>query len=168
MSQPGPEPPEFYVAILSQDLLRIRALVAAGESLGQSWNGMSPLSFAVGIWRTTDTEGQKIKVVAELLRLGAEVNRPNQLGATPLDDATMGGKRQLAALLVENGGRALLNPTGVSNTEVDRLTAEILGKVKQGGASDHPKEGWSGLTPVTQNAIGCLGLVLAWMAFCAL
>ena len=117
--------PPLFQAILAQNLGEIRSQVAAGANPNELWNGhMTSLGFAVSIWRSSDTEEQKIKVCAELIRLGANVNIPNGLGATPLDDATMAGKSRLASYLSEQGGKAQMNPSGLSNAQVNSLMSD--------------------------------------------
>jgi hypothetical protein len=117
--------PPLFQAILAQNLSEIRSLVGAGANPNELWNGhMTSLGFAVSIWRSSDTEEQKIKVCAELIRLGANVNIPNGLGATPLDDATMGGKSRLAHYLRQQGGEAQMNPSGLSDAQVNSLMSD--------------------------------------------
>lgn len=117
--------PPLFQAILAQNLGDIRAHIGAGADPNELWEGhMTALGFAVSIWRSSDTEEQKIKVCAELIRLGANVNIANGLGATPLDDASMAGKRRLANFLSDQGGRAQMNPMGLSDAQVNALMAD--------------------------------------------
>jgi hypothetical protein len=92
-----------------------------GELQTKWFQGLLPLSFAVSAWRPTDTEDQKIAVCRLLIELGANVNVVNELGATPLDDATMAGKSSLAAFLRGQGGTAKINPLGLSNVDIAGL-----------------------------------------------
>lgn len=117
--------PPLYQAIIDADVPMVRRL-AGNADLSELWNNQMPaLSFAVSVWSPTDTEDKKIEICRALLEAGAPVNSVNAIGATALDDATMAGKSKIADFLARNGGAAKMNPTGLSNQQVNTLVSSL-------------------------------------------
>ncbi|CAN0205214.1 unnamed protein product, partial [Phaeothamnion confervicola] len=97
------EMPPLFQAILAQDHKAIRRLLADGASLGEIWQGKSPLSFAVTVWREGDTEPQKLAIARTLISCGAPLGLRNAQGETPAEEAAAAGWKDLSDFLLAWG-----------------------------------------------------------------
>ena len=80
----------------------VRALLQHGAEPDQrapAWAGSGPLHFAAGA-----RAEQAVATMTVLLNAGADVNRPDDNGKTPLDFAIRNGNQRTADLLREHGG----------------------------------------------------------------
>ena len=87
----------FYGEILGNDLQRICWLISQGRDLNRSvFLGQGPLHLAAVFGRA--------EIASLLLFYGAEVNKLNVVGETPLDAGVSGGGVAALPVLVNNGG----------------------------------------------------------------
>lgn len=84
-------------AVKARSLRRVKILVAAGADVNDGWDG-GPLSRAIA-----DSE-KSIPILRFLLARGANVNRQNRRGETPLIQATLCGS-EVVALLLSRGAK---------------------------------------------------------------
>ena len=105
----------FLLAAMTSDaeLLRLMGARGANPQLGTELN-ITPLMMAAGFLRvignrrlleppSNSEEEQALQSVREIVRLGANVNAVDNVGATALHDAAMAGANKIAQFLVSEG-----------------------------------------------------------------
>jgi ankyrin repeat protein len=109
-------------ALKKQDVAQVRTLLAAGADVNQKVRGDYPLNIAA-------TFGP-VEAAASLIEAGADIEKSGRDGFRPLQNATISGRKDIVALLIqkgamvdatENRGRTALvsfAATGGSNMEI--------------------------------------------------
>ncbi|KAF1374094.1 hypothetical protein PFLUV_G00245680 [Perca fluviatilis] len=101
----GMTPLHMAAGILHKDIMANLIKEGADTNMGVKHSGNTPLHVAAVAMamKTTQTLGDDISCISELLEHGAEVNAVNKAGLTPLQEACSMGNKELVELLLRYG-----------------------------------------------------------------
>ncbi|KAA8581768.1 ankyrin repeat domain-containing protein 61 isoform X2 [Etheostoma spectabile] len=101
----GMTPLHMAAGILHKDIMASLIKDGADINMGVTHSGNTPLHLAAVAMtlKTTQTPGDDISCISELLEHGAEVNAVNKAGLTPLQEACSMGNKELVELLLRYG-----------------------------------------------------------------
>ncbi|XP_061539610.1 LOW QUALITY PROTEIN: oxysterol-binding protein-related protein 1 [Phycodurus eques] len=163
MEQPQPEE-QFLCCARNGDLDGIRRLLASQVSgkttLDINCKGKSKSNRG---WRPLHLASYfgHIDVVDELLKAGADVNLPNNIGDTPLHKAAFTGRKELVMLLLHyNASATVINGTAQTPKDLTR-NAEIRRMLAAAERTEERKQECQLLEAAREGDIGALSQLLS-------